>query len=353
MASNPPSTTSSHNPPQFYYCYQCNGTVSISPSNDSSSELSCPNCNGGFLEEIDSPNPVSTPFSPFFSTPTSSTADQLAPFAPFLFPPPPSTSVDPIDLSSIFGASQPNPRSPFHDADVFNPLQFLQNYLQTMRAGGANIQFVIENSNPDQPGPNFRLPSNLGDYFFGPGLEQLIQQLAENDPNRYGTPPAAKTAVEGLPNVQVTQELLSSDSSQCAVCMDEFELGAQAKQMPCKHVFHSDCILPWLELHNSCPVCRYELPTDDPDYEQRARGGRSNPGSDGNGNRDGNDDGGSQAGSSNDRTVERRFRISLPWPFGAAASTAEGSNDVNSGSQSNPRRENPDSGSETRYEDLD
>ncbi|KAL2930411.1 E3 ubiquitin-protein ligase RING1 [Bienertia sinuspersici] len=216
-----------------------------------------------------------------------------------------------------------------------------------MRAGGANIQFVIENANPDQAGSgggggNFRLPSNLGDYFFGPGLEQLIQQLAENDPNRYGTPPASKTAVEGIPSVKVNQELLCSDSSQCAVCMDEFKLGAEAKQMPCKHVFHGDCILPWLELHNTCPVCRYELPTDDPDYEQRARSGNGN----------GNGDGGTEEGSQNDRTVERRFRISLPWPFRGAA---EGSNTSGDGAnESNPRRrENPDFGSETRQEDLD
>lgn len=235
-----------------------------------------------------------------------------------------------------------------------------------MRAGGANIQFVIENANPDQIGVGIgggggggvRLPSNLGDYFFGPGLEQLIQQLAENDPNRYGTPPASKTAVEALPSVKVDKELLSSDSSQCAVCMDEFKLGAEAKQMPCKHVFHGDCILPWLELHNSCPVCRHELPTDDPEYEQRARGRRENPGSDGNGNGNGgggngsgNGDGGLVDGSQNDRTVERRFRIQLPWPF---RGTAEGSTTSSGdGSDSTPRRENPDFGSETRQEDLD
>ena len=55
----------------------------------------------------------------------------------------------------------------------------------------------------------------------------------------------------------------------CPICVVELEFTANdPKQLPCKHVFHQGCLLPWLEVHNSCPLCRLELPTDDPVYEK-------------------------------------------------------------------------------------
>ena len=33
--------------------------------------------------------------------------------------------------------------------------------------------------------------------------------------------------------------------------------------MPCKHFFHNDCIIPWLNRSNTCPLCRYKLPQED------------------------------------------------------------------------------------------
>ncbi|EPS72886.1 hypothetical protein M569_01875, partial [Genlisea aurea] len=97
----------------------------------------------------------------------------------------------------------------------------------------------------------------LGDYFIGPGLDSLLQQLLENDPNRYGTPPARKEAVDDLPVVKTEEKM------QCSVCLEECEIGSEVREMPCKHRFHGSCILPWLQLHSSCPVCRFQIPCDE------------------------------------------------------------------------------------------
>lgn len=210
--------------------------------------------------------------------------------------------------------AEPAGEFPF-GGDGFDPVSYLVNLLANRRASGIDYQFVIED-HPSAAG--FSLPGNIGDYFVGPGFEQLIQQLAENDPNRYGTPPASKSAIEAMPSINVDDALLKSELAQCAVCKDDFELGTVVKQMPCKHVYHQDCVLPWLELHNSCPVCRYELPTDDPDYESRGNSGVNGSSRGNGGQNNGDDDLG--GGADGQRIVERRFTISLPWLLGGFGS---------------------------------
>ncbi|KAF0930204.1 hypothetical protein E2562_030851 [Oryza meyeriana var. granulata] len=211
--------------------------------------------------------------------------------------------------------------TPEDEPDGFDPVTFFQNYLQNLMEGGANIQVLLDDASVSLgPGIGRVGGASFGDYFVGPGLEQLIEQLAENDPNRYGTPPAAKSALSTLPDVIVTDAMFAAaEGAECAVCKEDFSPGEGAKQMPCKHIYHAECIIPWLELHNSCPICRFELPTDDPDYEGRKK---SNP-QPTVGMRAGAESGSSTAAAergeesgASARQVEGRFNVSLPWPFG-------------------------------------
>ncbi|XVE48682.1 hypothetical protein DITRI_Ditri01bG0021900 [Diplodiscus trichospermus] len=91
-------------------------------------------------------------------------------------------------------------------------------------------------------------------------IEGLIEDLTEND--RPGPPPAASADIEALPTVKISEDHLIN-STHCPVCKDEFEVGGEARELPCKHLYHSDCIVPWLSIHNTCPVCRFEINAGD------------------------------------------------------------------------------------------
>ena len=121
-----------------------------------------------------------------------------------------------------------------------------------------------------------------------PSFDAILHQIMMNDQNRYGPPPAAKETVSSLKEILITQETINArgilnkgvdefgakiDNEkviiECPVCKDEFGTNEVAIDMPCQHLFHKNCIVAWLDTHNNCPTCRFELPTDDPDYEAR------------------------------------------------------------------------------------
>ncbi|CAK9148300.1 unnamed protein product [Ilex paraguariensis] len=109
---------------------------------------------------------------------------------------------------------------------------------------------------------------NPGDYVDAAGYEALLQNLAESENGRRGAPPAAKSAVSALETVEIKVE---AEALVCAICKDSMRIGEVAKKLPCGHGYHDDCIVPWLGSRNSCPVCRFELPTDDPEYEEERK----------------------------------------------------------------------------------
>uniref|UniRef100_A0A1B6EE45 E3 ubiquitin-protein ligase RNF181 n=1 Tax=Clastoptera arizonana TaxID=38151 RepID=A0A1B6EE45_9HEMI len=113
------------------------------------------------------------------------------------------------------------------------------------------------------------IPLGDEDYDSTNGYLRLVRYLIRGGDEDFTTgglilaPPASKDVVKNLPLHKI-----KTKDEQCTVCLKMFEVNEEVKLMPCKHEFHSDCILPWLSKTNSCPLCRHELPTDDDAYEE-------------------------------------------------------------------------------------
>jgi len=82
-------------------------------------------------------------------------------------------------------------------------------------------------------------------------------------------PPTSRRILSSLPSIPVTdQELLVQQNKDCCICCAEYTVGEMVIQLPCDHIFHHYCIHEWLGSRNTCPMCRWELETDDPFFEQ-------------------------------------------------------------------------------------
>ncbi|XP_031395064.1 uncharacterized protein LOC116206359 [Punica granatum] len=46
------------------------------------------------------------------------------------------------------------------------------------------------------------------------------------------------------------------DDKRCAICLEDFEPREEVRVTPCDHMFHEECISPWVKSHGQCPVCR-------------------------------------------------------------------------------------------------
>ncbi|KAJ6374042.1 hypothetical protein OIU78_029697 [Salix suchowensis] len=153
-----------------------------------------------------------------------------------------------------------------------SPLIAPEDLVNVERVGGMDHlewQVLLNANNLDYDHNSEPYFGSHDDYIDTAEYEMLFGQFTESQNAMMGQPPATKSAVEKLPSVVLTKEDVDSDGPLCAVCKEDMNLGERVKQLPCMHRYHGECIVPWLGIRNTCPVCRYELPTDDADYEQR------------------------------------------------------------------------------------
>ncbi|KAK9756208.1 hypothetical protein RND81_01G080900 [Saponaria officinalis] len=67
-------------------------------------------------------------------------------------------------------------------------------------------------------------------------------------------------AVVALPSVEVKS---GGECVECTICRVELGKERDVCELPCQHLFHWMCVLPWFSKRNTCPCCRFRLPTND------------------------------------------------------------------------------------------
>nr|GMD59954.1 probable E3 ubiquitin-protein ligase RHC2A [Ipomoea batatas] len=95
----------------------------------------------------------------------------------------------------------------------------------------------------------------------GSGFDRFLHQLTQIEANWLGRMedlPASKAAIESMPTIEILDSHIEIETH-CAICKEPFELGNEAREMPCNHLYYFDCILP-LSLRNSFPFAATNSP---------------------------------------------------------------------------------------------
>ncbi|KAG2388785.1 hypothetical protein C9374_000224 [Naegleria lovaniensis] len=94
-----------------------------------------------------------------------------------------------------------------------------------------------------------------GDYVFSDNLDDIITRMMNAMQGQGGTPPATETTISSLK----TRKATAADCKDCAVCQDQIKEEEDVTELPCGHIYHKDCVVPWLQRHANCPICRSEI----------------------------------------------------------------------------------------------
>ncbi|XP_037462330.1 RING-H2 finger protein ATL46-like [Triticum urartu] len=91
-----------------------------------------------------------------------------------------------------------------------------------------------------------------------PRLESLRQldevQLAVVRPTN---PTARLPAFKYNQSVKHNMTGGGEEAATCSVCLGVFQPGEAVRLLPaCMHLYHVECIDPWLDAHSTCPLCR-------------------------------------------------------------------------------------------------
>ena len=131
----------------------------------------------------------------------------------------------------------------------------------------------MDDNNVDNniPHPLFRLM--MQSVMMIPEQDNNVEQRSFNE-QKTKIKPCTSNFIESLEDMIINEDDIKNNLS-CAICQESFKLNEIIKELPCKpksHYFHfknenCDGIIPWLMLNNTCPICRFEFPSQESSQE--------------------------------------------------------------------------------------
>ncbi|KAH7575710.1 hypothetical protein ACOSP7_004393 [Xanthoceras sorbifolium] len=246
----------------FFWCQICQRTIRFTSTNLHDHDLFCPHCSRQLFHELDISRPrLIADLTGFQPSPAARLLDSLATMLDR-----PSTGQHRDQRSNAV----PNfdRRTTRWDMEMENDGPNIHSWI--------SLQFVDPASPPQPTRPITTTPQlevipprdNVSEAaIFENSMIELDRPA--------GPPPAPLSMIEALPIVKISETHLRNDALQCPVCKEEYEVGEEVRELPCKHLYHPDCIFPWLSIHNTCPVCRFELRDDSENDETPFNGVRN------------------------------------------------------------------------------
>jgi hypothetical protein len=124
----------------------------------------------------------------------------------------------------------------------------------------------------DQLNNSINTPSDATYNFFN-SIMNLSNNI--NIPLNFTMQLATNVARQNVANDHLTPEQIASlctvqyknlditvmeKHTNCAICSEDYELDHIVTCLQCDHIFHNDCIAPWLRTYNnSCPLCKEKI----------------------------------------------------------------------------------------------
>ncbi|KIH58581.1 zinc finger, C3HC4 type [Ancylostoma duodenale] len=235
-----------------YYCHQCRNQVPLR-----NTDMICGVCGGEFLEQMTAPPPRPPPRVVHHHPTGRNVLSSIMGMFNTLSQGPPPTSSRNENEPGDENATNARPQGPqsmtfsLDQAMQMHPI--LSQVLATL--GNPNMQVRIhigDDGDGTMHGP-------FGDYVWGEsGMDRIVTQLLNQMDGNARPVGLNEQQINRLPIIKVSKEHVEKDT-QCTTCFEDFKLGELVVELQCHHIFHCQCVVPWLQQRPSCPICRQEV----------------------------------------------------------------------------------------------